>query len=42
MKGVSKYYEPGIVDVKALLAGNDILLFSEDVPKRYKSNKISN
>jgi len=33
MKGVSKYYEPGIVDVKAVLAGNDILLFSEDVPK---------
>jgi len=33
MKGVSKYYEPGIVDVKALLAGNDILLFSENVPR---------
>ena len=33
MKGVSKYYDPGIVDVKALLAGNDVLLFSEDVPK---------
>jgi len=33
MKGVSKFYEPGIVDVKALLAGNDVLLFSEDVSK---------
>ena len=33
MKGVSKYYTPGIVDVKALLAGNDILLFSENVPE---------
>ncbi len=33
MKGVSKYYEPGQVDVKALLAGNDALLFSEDVEK---------
>ena len=33
MKGVSQYFEPGIVDVKALLAGNDVLLFSEDVPK---------
>ena len=33
MKGVAKYYAPGIVDVKALLAGNDVLLFSEDVPK---------
>lgn len=32
MKGVSSYFEPGIVDVKALLAGNDVLLFSEDVP----------
>ena len=33
MKGVTNYYKPGVVDVKALLAGNDILLFSEDVPK---------
>jgi len=32
MKGVSKFFEPGIVDLKALLAGNDVLLFSEDVP----------
>jgi len=32
MKGVSKYYQPGEVDVKAILAGNDILLFPEDVP----------
>ena len=33
MKGVSSFFEPGIVDVKALLAGNDVLLFSEDVPR---------
>jgi len=33
MKGVSKFYAPGIVDVKALLAGNDVLLFSGDVAK---------
>jgi beta-glucosidase-like glycosyl hydrolase/CubicO group peptidase (beta-lactamase class C family) len=32
MKGVSAYYKPGEVDLKALLAGNDILLFAEDVP----------
>lgn len=32
MKGVSAFYKPGLVDVKALLAGNDILLFPEDVP----------
>ncbi len=32
MKGVSAFFKPGVVDVKALLAGNDVLLFSEDVP----------
>ncbi len=32
MKGVSKYFGPGELDVKALLAGNDVLLMSEDVP----------
>jgi beta-glucosidase-like glycosyl hydrolase/CubicO group peptidase (beta-lactamase class C family) len=32
MKGVSKFFQAGELDVKALLAGNDILLMSEDVP----------
>jgi beta-glucosidase-like glycosyl hydrolase/CubicO group peptidase (beta-lactamase class C family) len=32
MKGVSGFYKPGEVDLKALLAGNDVLLFAEDVP----------
>ena len=32
MKGVSDFYKPGVVDAKALLAGNDMLLFAEDVP----------
>ncbi len=32
MKGVSSLFPPGVVDVNALLAGNDVLLFSEDVP----------
>ena len=32
MKGVSSFYKPGVVDAKALLAGNDMLLFAEDVP----------
>ena len=48
MKGVSDYYEPGNVDLKALLAGNDVLLFSQDVPKAIeiikkaiKENKIT-
>ncbi|MBJ60001.1 MAG: hypothetical protein CMP64_05430 [Flavobacteriales bacterium] len=39
MKGVSQFYEPGLVDLKALLAGNDILLFAEDVPKAIKKVK---
>ena len=39
MKGVSQYYAPGEVDVKALLAGNDVLLFPEDVPKAIQKIK---
>ena len=41
MKGVSKFYKPGIVDVKALLAGNDVLLFSEDVPQAIEQIKLA-
>ncbi|MFC4870253.1 glycoside hydrolase family 3 N-terminal domain-containing protein [Negadavirga shengliensis] len=33
MKGVSNLYKPGEVDLLALLAGNDVLLYAEDVPK---------
>lgn len=33
MKGVSAFYKPGEVDLKALIAGNDVLLCAEDVPK---------
>jgi len=36
MKGVSKFYQPGEVDAKALVAGNDVLLFAEDVPTAIK------
>lgn len=32
MQGVAKYYEPGEIDLKAFEAGNDVLLFSQDVP----------
>jgi CubicO group peptidase (beta-lactamase class C family) len=39
MKGVANYYSPGVVDVKALLAGNDVLLFAEDVPKAIEEIK---
>ncbi|MBK7817381.1 MAG: serine hydrolase [Sphingobacteriaceae bacterium] len=41
MKGVSKFFEPGKVDVKALLAGNDVLLFSESVPKAIESIELA-
>lgn len=33
MKGVSAAYKPGVVDKLAILSGNDILLYSEDVHK---------
>jgi len=32
MKGVSKYFNSGELEVKALYAGNDVLLFPEDIP----------
>lgn len=32
MKGVSNYFEPGEAELQAILAGNDVLLFSEHVP----------
>lgn len=32
MQGVAKFYEPGEVSLRALLAGNDVLLFAENVP----------
>ncbi len=32
MRGVSSFYGPGEVDLEALIAGNDVLLFPEDVP----------
>ena len=36
MQGVAKYYDPGEADVKALMAGNDVILFPLDVPKAFK------
>lgn len=41
MKGVSDLYPPGEVDVRALLAGNDILLFSGDVPTAIVKIKVA-
>ena len=39
MQGVAKYYDPGEADVKALQAGNDVILFPLDVPKAIKQVK---
>ncbi|MGB0525663.1 MAG: glycoside hydrolase family 3 N-terminal domain-containing protein [Flammeovirgaceae bacterium] len=39
MQGVAKYFAAGEVDAKALLAGNDVLLFSENVPTGVKAIK---
>jgi beta-N-acetylhexosaminidase len=33
MKGITKFYPSGIAEVKALLAGDDVLLFSDNVQK---------
>jgi beta-N-acetylhexosaminidase len=39
MKGAADYNKPGMLDAKALVAGNDVLLFSEDVPKAIEEIK---
>ncbi|HBS88144.1 MAG: hypothetical protein A2W91_05285 [Bacteroidetes bacterium GWF2_38_335] len=39
MGGVTKYFQPGDVEVKALIAGNDVLLFPQDVPKAIQKIK---
>ncbi len=41
MKGVSQFYEPGDVALRALLAGNDVLLFAENVPLAIDKIKIA-
>ncbi len=33
MQGVAKYYAPGEVELLAFKAGNDVLLYSQDIPK---------
>ncbi len=35
MKGASNYSSPGEIDLAAFLAGNDVLLISEDIPKAH-------
>lgn len=39
MKGVSKYFKSGDLEVRALKAGNDILVFPEDIPLALKQIK---
>lgn len=41
MKGVANFSSPGDIDLAALLAGNDILLISEDVPKAAEKIKAA-
>jgi beta-glucosidase-like glycosyl hydrolase len=46
MQGVAAANQPGIADVKALLAGNDVMLFSENVPlakqrRRHSENRAA-
>ncbi|MBK7965949.1 MAG: hypothetical protein IPK10_12145 [Bacteroidetes bacterium] len=33
MKGVAAYVAPGEIELKALLSGNDVLLYPQDVAK---------
>lgn len=41
MDGVTKYVNPGEIEVRAILAGNDILLLSKDVPRAIASISIA-
>ncbi len=36
MKGVTKHFEPGMADLEAFLAGNDVILLPEDIAQGYK------
>ena len=41
MQGVTKYFPAGEADLRAFVAGNDILLFSQDVPIALKKIKTA-
>ncbi len=41
MKGVSTSFAPGMLDKLALLSGNDVLLYSEDVPKALREINLA-
>lgn len=39
MEGVTKYFKPGIIEQKALEAGNDLLILPQNVPKAIRKLK---
>ena len=41
MKGISTVNKPGIVDVRAILAGNDVLLYADSIPAAIKEIKLA-
>ncbi|MFW5699317.1 MAG: glycoside hydrolase family 3 N-terminal domain-containing protein [Bacteroidota bacterium] len=41
MKGASKYFNPGALEVKALLAGNDVLLMPDNIPTTVSAIKTA-
>ncbi|WP_320814730.1 glycoside hydrolase family 3 N-terminal domain-containing protein [Flavobacterium sp.] len=41
MKGASNFKQPGDIDLEAFLAGNDILLFAENVPLAVEKFKLA-
>ncbi len=41
MQGVAKYFEPGEVDLRAFKAGNDVLLFSQNVPLAIRKIEVA-
>ena len=41
MKGVTLCFKPGILEKLALIAGNDVLLFAENVPKAIEQIKLA-
>lgn len=41
MKGVSSFFAPGELELEALLAGNDVLLFCENVPLAFDKIKAA-
>lgn len=41
MEGLTKFYPAGVADIKALMAGNDMLLISQDIAKAMEQIKLA-